>query len=78
MKKIIAALALTVSLFAVGCKGNPQGAVGANDKGDTTSFDKEDSAKGRSEETQGDSLQKNIGPAKDKNHVTDSEDKKKH
>ena len=78
MKKILAALALAISLFAISCKGNPQGALGANDKGDTTSFEKQDSAKGRSEAAKDDSTQNNVGPGKDKNHVTDSEDEKKH
>lgn len=77
MKKIATAILISVSLLA--CKGNPQGAMGANDKPDTTAkFDKEDPKNGRPEATTGDSTNKNIGPGSDKTHTTDSEDKKKH
>jgi hypothetical protein len=76
MKKITTAILISVALLA--CKGNPQGAMGANDKADTAAFDKENAPNGRPEATKADSTNKNIGPGNDKTHSTDSEDKKKH
>ncbi|GGH08799.1 hypothetical protein [Mucilaginibacter phyllosphaerae] len=78
MKKLTAILLIAVSVTAIACKGNPQGAMGANDKPDTTAFDKEDDETGRPAATKNDTTDKNIGPGNDKNHVADSEHKKKH
>jgi hypothetical protein len=83
MKNSIAALAIIIGLTVTACKGNPEGAMGANDKADTTVFDRESEATGRPEATRseavkGDTSKGSIGPGKDKYHVTDSENEKKH
>ncbi|TSD62899.1 hypothetical protein FFF34_018265 [Inquilinus sp. KBS0705] len=77
MKKALAAAAIIASTLVIACKGNPQGAMGVNDKPDTTLRSNGDRKTGRTEAAPKDSV-KSIGPGKDKYHVTDSEDKKKH
>ncbi|MFD0764367.1 hypothetical protein ACFQZI_05855 [Mucilaginibacter lutimaris] len=79
MKKTATAILITTSVLLLACKGNPQGAMGANDKPDTTAaFDKQDPKNGRPEATKGDSTGSSVGPGNDKTHATDSEDKQKH
>ncbi|PAW92392.1 hypothetical protein CKK33_02330 [Mucilaginibacter sp. MD40] len=79
MKKILILLftAAGLSLTACGDNGNPEGAMGINDKPDSTAFDKNADTAGRSGAAQ-DTSDKNIGPGKNDGHVTDSEDKLKH
>jgi hypothetical protein len=78
MKKVLVSIAITASTIVMACKGNPEGAMGVNDKADTTAFDQKNEGAGRAKESTKDSTNKNIGPAQDKNHVVDSEEKKKH
>lgn len=78
MKRSVAMLAIVVSVLFTACKGNPQGAMGANDKPDSTAFDREDNATGRPEATKKDSTVNTVGPGSDKSHATDSESEKKH
>lgn len=76
MKKLTAAIFISMSLLA--CKGNPQGAMGANDKPDTSAFDDNKAPTSTPEATKNDSVDKSTGPGSDKTHATDSEAKEKH
>ncbi|QHS57519.1 hypothetical protein GWR56_18930 [Mucilaginibacter sp. 14171R-50] len=77
MKKVLVISAIAVSAILSGCKGNPQGAIGANDKPDSTVYEKQNAPRERPEASKNDTS-KNVGPGSDKNQVTDSESKDKH
>ena len=78
MKKITITLAIAVSTTFVACDDNSKGAMGTDNKSDTTVFERKSGEAGRPEETKNDTTEKNIGPAQHKDPVADSESREKH